>query len=91
MNAWCMRLNRGELRRDLARASDDFLLELVDLAGLGFGFFVFAFVWEEAAAASEESGLEAGVELEVCASHAHTNTLTISAKYKNLRNPTTSF
>jgi len=86
-----MRLNRGELRRDLARASVDFLLELVDLAGLCFGFFLAVFVWEDAGAGSEESGLEAGVELEVCASPAHTNTLSISAKYRNLRNPTTSF
>jgi hypothetical protein len=87
-----MRLNRGELRRDLARASDDFLFELVDLAGLGFRFFlVVFFVWEDAEAGSEEFGFEADVELEVCASPAHTNTLTISAKYKNLRNPTTSF
>ena len=88
-----MRLNRGELRRDRARASDDFRLEPVDFAELSFGFSFF-FVLEFAVddeADSEEFGVEAGVGLEVCASAAHTNTATVRAKYKNLRNPTTSF
>jgi hypothetical protein len=83
-----MRLNRGELRRDLARARDDLLLELVDLVEPGFcGFFFFV---DDGGDDAEGFGDEAA-ELEVCAAPAHSNSETVSAKYKSLRNPTTSF
>lgn len=77
MKAWCIRRNRGELRRDLDEARVDFFLALVCFDG----FFL------------EVEAEEAVVEPGVCAASvaAHTNPPRSNAKQKNLRNPTTSF
>jgi hypothetical protein len=79
MKAWCMRRNRGELRRDLDAVRVDFFFELA-----GFdGFFLGVEVEAEAA----------GVEPGVCAATVatHTNAPSSNTKQTNLRNPTTSF
>ena len=79
MKAWCMRRNRGELRRDLDAAREGFFFEI---AGLD-DFFLGVAVVEDAA----------GVEPEVCAATVatHTNPPSNNAMQTNLRNPTTSF
>lgn len=77
MKAWCIRRNRGELRRDLGRGAFFF-------AGAVLGDF---FLVVEAV--DEAAGVEPGVWATTVA--AHTNTPNSNANQKDLRNPTTSF
>jgi hypothetical protein len=77
MKAWRIRLKRSELRRDLGRT----------------GFTFAGTVLDDCFLLVEVEAEEAVVGPGVCATTitAHTNPLSINAKQKNLRNPTTSF
>jgi hypothetical protein len=86
MNAWCIRLKRGEARRDLALRAD-FLLLVAGLELFVSGLF---FGLELSEMDAGRLGAVSGAE-EVCAATAHTNAPAISATNENLRNPTTSF
>lgn len=79
MNAWCMRLKRGEARRDRASVRDGFFLFVVFAADGFAGFFAGSFFTGDDAE-DEDGALLAEPEVCDARSRAQTNALTSSAR-----------